>query len=249
MLSLIFTFFRYKIRFWLSFIIFIILFLFFSLILVNYSKTNLKIQDVENKETNRELMVEIRNKDILANISEIEYIETVDIEDVDNNSFFVTIFVDIEKHVDYVEARLKELELNPYLVNHSSVSELESYKTTEFFLKIFTIIFVILFVIIIYIEVKLLFLWDNKNTIMLKVLGYHNNTIYHITMAKIYLLLLLASITSSIFLLIINPLFKINISILLILLPIIIAFIISFLQTPILISKIKKATITQINDI
>ena len=148
MLSLVYTFFRSKIRFFLSLSIFTILFLFLSLILANYFATNVKIQAIENKENNRELMVEVKDKNVLETINEIEHIEKTSVEEISANYYFVTILVDIEKNVDYVETKLKELDLSPYLVSYSSTSELESYKTVEFFLKVFTIILIILYVII-----------------------------------------------------------------------------------------------------
>lgn len=248
MLSLVYTFFRSKIRFFLSLSIFTILFLFLSLILANYSATNVKIQAIENKESNRELMVEVKDKNILETINEIEHIEKTSVEEISTNYYFVTILVDIEKNVDYVETKLKELDLSPYLVSYSSTSELESYKTVEFFLKVFTIILIILYVIIMYIEIKLLLLWDNKNIIMLKVLGYRNYIICYITMMKIYLLLLLSGGLSLCILLIINRILSINVNISFMLFPIVTAFIISFLQIPMLIARIKRKNINQIYD-
>lgn len=239
MITLISTFFRTKIRFVLSLIIFTTLTLILVCFLENYNNTITKIDKIKEKEENRKIVVLLENNITVDDIVKIDYVQSVELRGNLNSSTYATIVVEKENNLGNVMSKLKSLGMNPSILSDDTDIELNRNKTLESFYGTMIIIVIITFIIIIFTEIKLLLMWDEKNIKFLKVMGYQNHTICIITLSKIYMLILISIILSSILLILFHVFFHFPFNFSTILFLVATLIIMNFLQIPFLLRKIR----------
>lgn len=239
MITLISTFFRTKIRFALSLIIFTTLTLILVCFLENYNNTITKIDKIKEKEENKKIVVLLENNITADDIAKIDYVQSVELRGNLNSSTYATIVVEKENNLGNVMSKLKSLGMNPSILSDDTDIELNRNKTLESFYGTMIIIVIITFIIIIFTEIKLLLMWDEKNIKFLKVMGYQNYTICIITLSKIYMLILISIILSSILLILFHVFFNFPFNFSTILFLVAILIIMNSLQIPFLLRKIR----------
>lgn len=246
MWSLLRSFFRYRLRFALSLVIFTILILFFLFLLMSNRWVTLQIAEIKNQQENREIAVLIENRNLWEEVQSIPYIVDIYDSKMIPGSIYAYVTVDQIEHVTFVVDTLRDMGLQPELRNTTQLSELETYQQLEVFFRIFLICYIVVFFIVFVIEVKLFFSWDHRQLFLLKTLGYSNGYLCGYTVLKLFIVILLASVVAYGTFEVVTLCFRWTHSAMIFFLPILSMTFIFLLEIPILYHKIKKIEITSI---
>ena len=242
MINLLKPFFRSNIKFILSLVVFIVVICLLNFLIGYEVKINKEMSIIENKENNREITLMLNDESLLKKVEEFDNIEDIEIVKI-GNSYIVNVLVETTNELELVVSNLNKLGIQTSLLDNSNQDELNTYKSVKLIFNIFIIIIIAFLMIIIYVQIKLLITWDMNNISLLKVLGYNDFYICNLTVGKLYILVILASVISTMLFILFNLLFELNIIIPLLFMPSIITIILVIIQYPVLLSKIKKINI------
>lgn len=245
MINLLKPFIRSKVKFFLSLIVFIVIF--FSLIfLINYrNKIIIEISIIENNVNNREITFMLEDNLLLEEIREIANIENIDINKI-GQSYIVNLTVNETSDLNIVVDNLDNLGIKASLLDTCTQDELNTYKSVKLIFNIFILVVMIFLTIIIYIQIKLLIMWDMKDISLLKALGYTELYISNIIICKLCIIVLSSNIISVVLFIVFNFIFNLGITVLLLFIPLVIVIILVIIQYPLLLAKLKKLNITNI---
>lgn len=236
---LVFSILRSKVKLLLSILIFIIILALMMIVINSYDINSKKIAELKKTEMHTVINVSVSNQDDIEKIIKILHINNIDKKELSSNLYSVVITVDEEKNVNYVE---KEISVLGYENSKNSIisPELEMYLEIDNFNKIFISVIIICLVILLFIELKLQFVWENKNIIFLKILGYKNSLILTIIFFRILIQIFIADIFSIIIFLVFYIINHYTYNINAILLPTIFCICAITIFLPLFFSKIKK---------
>ena len=245
MICLLKPFIRSKLKLFFSLIAFVIIFI--SLIfLKNYEyKINEKMIEIENKVNNREITFMLDSDAKLDKIKKISNIVNIDINKM-GEIYIINLVVDETKNLNSVAEKLDKMGIKVSLNDLSTQDELNAYKTIKLIFNIFLITIIVFFVIIIYIQLKLLIMWDMKEIGLLKVLGYNVLQIFCLVISKLYILITIAFVISCIIYIIASYIWNFSIIDGLLILPFFYSTVLVFFQIPVFLRKVNQIEIVDV---
>lgn len=246
MIILLKTFFRSKMKFILSLIIFIIINLCIVFVLNYREKINDKIEIIENKTNNREFSMITNDIEIVNELYDNINVESLDYTEL-NGQYYVRILVKNINSIMEIENYLKNKNIPLSLDNDIYVDELDVYQSTKLLFNIFLIILFIILIITVYIQIKMIISWDTDYMIMLKILGYSEYKLLFLTFLKVFSVIFLACIISIIIISIINIFLIEGLSLIFSLIATGISLAIIIIQQPIFLMKINRITYVPIS--
>ena len=243
MKTLIYTFFREKKRFFMSLSVFIVLSLMLTYALENYQFQLSKMEAIQNKEEYRTIKVFLEKEEDLEQVQNHAHVVKIEKEGTFSGFINYTVYIDEEKNRESVVNDLKAQGFEA-AVKENGGPELDSYKQLALFYQVFCFVLVAMVVIILFLEIKLLLLWEQKDNALLKIVGYRTKMITGITLTKLLVLLTISNVVALILFLLGNGVMKIPLNKELLGVPFAMVILILLIQIPWLWRKINKIDIT-----